>query len=77
MVFEGVPAGPFHGRDAIEAAYAAQPPDDEIVLVGDPEERGGEAVAPYAWKREGTRAGEIRLTARDGKIAHLVVTFSR
>jgi steroid Delta-isomerase len=30
LEFRGVPVGPFHGRDAVSAAYAAQPPDDEI-----------------------------------------------
>jgi len=28
MHFEGAPAGPFIGRDAIQAAYREQPPDD-------------------------------------------------
>lgn len=28
LEFVGVPVGPFIGRDAIAAAYAAQPPDD-------------------------------------------------
>ena len=30
LVFEGIPVGPFEGRDAIDAAYREQPPDDEI-----------------------------------------------
>jgi hypothetical protein len=30
LVFEGVPAGPFRGRDAIARAYAEQPPDDTV-----------------------------------------------
>ena len=76
MAFEGVPAGPFRGREAIGAAYAAQPPDDEVVLLAEPEERGGDAVAPYAWSRDGVRAGEMRLTARDRRIVRLVVTFA-
>ncbi len=29
----------------------------------------------YAWKAEGTRAGRMILTARNGQIARLVVTF--
>ena len=32
--FENVPAGPFHGIEAIRAAYREQPPDDEIALLG-------------------------------------------
>ncbi len=73
--FGGVPVGPFHGKDAIAAAYREQPPDDEIE-VGDAEERGAEIVARYAWLRdEGRTAGELRVTPRDGRIARLVVTF--
>lgn len=73
--FEGVPVGPFLGRDAIAAAYREQPPDDEIEILGS-EERGGTVVARYAWRRDGGKqAGELRLTPRGGEIAQLVVTF--
>ena len=73
--FEGVPAGPFVGRDAIEAAYREQPPDDEIEILGS-EERDGVVVARYAWLRdEGRQAGEMLLTPRDDRIQKLVVTF--
>ncbi len=75
MVFEGVPAGPFVGRDAIAAAYAAQPPDDEVVLLGEPRAEGGVEESDYAWKSEGTRAGRMILTSREGLITRLVVTF--
>jgi steroid Delta-isomerase len=73
--FEGVPAGPFIGRDAIDAAYREQPPDDEVEILGS-EERDGVIVARYAWLREeGRQAGEMRLTPREGQIEKLVVTF--
>jgi hypothetical protein len=73
--FEGVPAGPFVGRDAIEAAYREQPPDDEIEILGS-EERDGVVVARYAWLRdEGRQAGEMLLTPRGDRIQKLVVTF--
>jgi hypothetical protein len=69
LEFVGIPVGPFHGRQAIAAAYAAQPPDDEIVLLD------GDA---YAWAREpATRAGEIRLEERDGAIARICVRYER
>ena len=32
LVFEGVPVGPFNGRDEIVAAYKSQPPDDEVLI---------------------------------------------
>jgi steroid Delta-isomerase len=75
MIFEGVPVGPFAGRDAIAAAYAERPPDDEIVLLGEPRVDGDVEESDYAWEAEGTRAGRMILTSRDGQIARLVVTF--
>ena len=75
LVFEGVPAGPFRGRDTIADAYASQPPDDEV-RVFDVHEQDGEVVAGYAWSREpDERAGEMRLSHEDGRITRLVVTF--
>jgi steroid Delta-isomerase len=75
MSFVGVPVGPFVGRDGIAAAYAAQPPDDEVLLLGDPRIDGETVETDYAWAAEGTRAGRMILTAREGEIARLVVTF--
>ena len=75
MVFEGVRAGPFSGRDSIRAAYAAQPPTDEILLLGAPRVGAGTITADYAWAAEGRRAGRLLLTLRDGSIARLVITF--
>jgi steroid delta-isomerase len=70
MVFEGIPVGPFHGREVIGAAYAAQPPDDEIVLV-DPD-------GTYAWsKNPEMPAGQMFLTEREGEIARLVIRYDR
>ena len=48
MVFEGVRAGPFLGRDAIAAAYAGQP-TDEVLLLGPIREEKDVTVADYAW----------------------------
>jgi hypothetical protein len=75
MVFEGVPVGPFQGRDAIAQAYAQRPPDDEIVLLGEPRVEGDLEESDYAWASEGTRAGRMILTSRDDRITRLVVTF--
>ena len=58
--FEGVPAGPFAGRDAIAAAYLEQPPDDEVEILGVEDRDDGVVVAGYAWKRDdGKQAGEM------------------
>jgi len=69
LEFVGIPVGPFHGRDAIGAAYATQPPDDELVLLD-----GNR----YAWANEPTRpAGELHLEERDGKIARIRVLYEQ
>jgi steroid Delta-isomerase len=78
LVFEGVPVGPFAGRDAIAAAYREQPPDDTIEVLGAVETADGTIVADYAWSAPAPlRAGELHLTpAADGRIAHMRVTFA-
>jgi RimJ/RimL family protein N-acetyltransferase len=75
LAFEGVPVGPFHGRDAIAAAYAEQPPDDQLVTLR-VDEGNGDVTAVYAWRKEpATVAGRMVLTPRDGLVARLLVTF--
>jgi steroid Delta-isomerase len=75
MAFEGVPVGPFEGRDAIAQAYRDQPPDDELDVL-DTRRVGDTLIAGYAWRRTpDLRAGELRLTLDDDRIAKLVVTF--
>ncbi len=70
LVFEGIPVGPFAGREAIAAAYAQQPPDDEIVLLAED--------GTYAWAKEpAVPAGQLFLTERDGEIARLVIRYDR
>jgi steroid delta-isomerase len=70
LVFEGIPVGPFVGRDAIGEAYRAQPPDDEIVLLSDD--------GTYAWAKEpDLPAGQMFMTERDGEIAKLVIRYDR
>jgi steroid Delta-isomerase len=75
MAFEGVPVGPFVGRDAIAQAYRDQPPDDELDVL-DTRRDGDTIVAGYAWRREPEkRAGELRLTVDGDRITRLIVTF--
>jgi hypothetical protein len=79
MHFEGATTGPFIGRKAIAKAYAEQPPDDHIDILGT-EERDGKLVARYGWRKDnGQPAGEMHLTAGDDpeKISKLVVTFQQ
>jgi limonene-1,2-epoxide hydrolase len=75
LVFVGVPAGPFTGRDAIAQAYRERPPDDEISILG-ASAVGGEIVAAYSWRRaDGRKAGLLVLTPHEAKLRRLVVTF--
>jgi hypothetical protein len=75
LVFEGVPVGPFRGIEAIAAAYRERPPDD-VIRAFDERVDGDEVTASYAWSRQpDVRAGELRLTLRDGRITRLLVTF--
>jgi steroid delta-isomerase len=75
MAFEGVPVGPFVGRDAIAQAYREQPPDDELDVL-DVRRDGDTFIAGYAWRRRpDKRAGELRLTVDGALITRLVVTF--
>jgi len=77
LAFEGVPVGPFEGRDAILAAYRGQPPDDEVRILA-AEEREGTVVARYAWAAAPERqAGRLHLTHSDELIGRLVVTFEQ
>jgi hypothetical protein len=75
MVFRGVPVGPFIGRAAIAEAYALQPPSDEVRLLGARRVEGDSVESDYAWATDGSRAGRMIVTAREGSIARLVITF--
>jgi hypothetical protein len=69
MRFHGIPAGPFEGARAIVEAFAAHPPDDELVIL-----EQHEALATYAWRREpGRVAGRLRITVARGRIAAIDV----
>jgi steroid Delta-isomerase len=74
LEFEGIPIGPFMGRDVIGETYRAQPPDDEIVLL----DRLGDLSAVYAWAGEPARpAGEMHLEERNGAIVRIRVLYEQ
>jgi steroid Delta-isomerase len=74
LEFEGIPIGPFVGRDVIGETYRAQPPDDEIVLL----DRLGESSSVYAWAGAPARpAGELHLTERNGAIVRIRVLYEQ
>jgi steroid Delta-isomerase len=76
LVFQGIPVGPFRGREAIGAAYRLQPPDDELELLGVEDDGRGGASGSYAWsERPGVVAGEVYVAARGGRIARVLVRY--
>jgi hypothetical protein len=73
--FEGVPVGPFRGRDEIRGAYESRPPDDEVE-VRNVRSDADRTVADYGWAADqGVRAGELRVTWDGDLIRELVITF--
>jgi hypothetical protein len=76
LQFENVPAGPFVGLDEIRRGYLAQPPDDQIQLLGIQDDQQDRRVtAAFAWARGGT--GRLVLEHDRGAITRLVVIFDQ
>jgi hypothetical protein len=74
--FENVPAGPFVGLMEIRRGYLAQPPDDQIQLLGiQDDEQDRRVTAAFAWTRGGT--GRLVLEHDRGAITRLVVIFDQ
>jgi len=72
MQFTGIPVGPFTGREAIAAGYAAQPPSDMLTVTrgvssGDVDELW------FSWDNGG--AGTMILCWRGDLVAELTVAF--
>ena len=68
----GDPGSPYVGRAAIEAAYAAAPPDDTLTVTS-VESDGDTDVARFTWAAGGT--GTLRLRWSAGRIAELSADF--
>lgn len=69
QVFEGIPVGPFVGRDAIGEASRLSRPMTRSSFDGD---------GTYAWAgRPEVPAGQLFLTERDSEIARLVIRYDR
>jgi cysteine desulfurase/selenocysteine lyase len=76
LEFVGIPVGPFEGRDAIDAAYREQPPDDEIDVLSTDEPDASTVVGRYAWRGTG-ETGTMTLRHRGDEITALSVAFDR
>ena len=76
LEFVGVPVGPFDGREAIAAAYAAQPPTDTMTILDTGLDPDGTVVESFSWSSAGgARSGEMRLVVDGDRIRRLVVSF--
>ncbi|GLZ09345.1 hypothetical protein Acsp03_68110 [Actinomadura sp. NBRC 104412] len=75
MIFEDVPVGPFHGREAIAVAYADRPPSDSMTTVSVEETAPDAALVRFDWTTGGS--GSMRLRWRDGQVIELIVSFAR
>jgi steroid delta-isomerase len=76
LAFEGVPVGPFRGKEAIARAYAERPPDDEVAILRTNESGEKMVVIDYAWlAAPKERAGSMIFRLKGGKIDRLLVTF--
>jgi steroid delta-isomerase len=75
ITFIGVPVGPFKGRAAIAESYAANPPDDEIVVL-DAKFAPGQVTATYAWTHAPDRpAGRLTLELDGELISAITVDY--
>ena len=72
MRFDGVPVGPFVGREAIATAYATNPPTDTMEIRA-LETDGDAEVVRFAWSRGGI--GTLLIRRGPGGITELTVRF--
>ncbi len=73
MTFDGVPVGPFKGRDKIAAAYAGQPPTDTMSVWSVEEVDAETALARFDWDNGGS--GSMQVRWRDGEVDNLTISF--
>jgi ketosteroid isomerase-like protein len=74
--FENVPVPAMRGREAIAAGYREAPPDDQITAVGHRSD-GDVHEVTYRWNTPGTGGGRMKLTMRDGLVAHNVISLTQ
>ena len=72
MSFEGVPAGPYRGRDAILAAYENAPPTASLTVTW-VDTDGDTDVASVGWHDGGT--GTMTIVWDGGLVAELRIAF--
>jgi steroid delta-isomerase len=73
MSFDGVPAGPYKGRQAIAEAYATRPPTDTLSIRSIEEVDPDTADVRFEWDAGGS--GAMRVKWQDGLIAGMTISF--
>ena len=73
MRFANVPAGPYHGRDAIAEAYRVQPPTDTMTVRSVSAVAEHTAEVRFAWDNGGTGTMTVRWAGDE--VAELTVAF--
>ncbi len=73
MEFVNVPVGPFHSREAIAVAYAAQPPDDTMTIRSVTVIDDDTARVRFDWDRGGP--GTMTVRWQDRQVAELAIEF--
>jgi steroid Delta-isomerase len=75
MSFEGVPFGPYRGRDEIVAGYAHRPPTDTMTIRSVRTE-GDTDVVRFTWDAD-AGGGTMTVRWRDDLVQDLIVAFDR
>lgn len=73
MTFDGVPAGPFKGREKVAAAYATSPPTDTMTIWSIEEIGPGTALVRFDWDNGGS--GSMQVRWQDSQVAELTISF--
>lgn len=73
MKFDGVPVGPYRGREAIAEAYATRPPTDTMSIKSIEEVEPDTADVHFDWDAGGS--GAMRVKWQNGLIAGMTISF--
>ena len=73
MDFSDLPLGPYRGRDAIETAYATQPPEDTLSVDCVDETAPATTRIRFSWDHGGT--GTMIIEWREDRVAGLEIAF--
>jgi steroid Delta-isomerase len=73
MKFDGVPVGPYKGREAIAEAYATRPPTDTMSIWSIQEVDPDTADVRFDWDAGGS--GAMRVKWQNGLIEGMTISF--